>query len=326
MNYSVIVPVYKNEHSIPELIESLSLVQNEIASRFNIQLEAIFVVDGSPDQSAALLSQKLPEAPFASKLLLHTRNFGSFAAIRSGLNAGQGPYFGMIAADLQEPPSLLVDFLEKLVSNTADIVVGTRQNRDDPPATRLFASLFWWLYRLLVIRDIPEGGVDLFACTDQVRRELSKLGEAHSSLVGLVYWVGFRRCEIAYSRSARKYGRSAWTFRRKLAYMMDSVFSFTDLPIRILTAAGLLGIIFALLMGVIVFIARVFGDITVTGYATTLLVIVFFGALNTLGIGLVGHYAWRTYENTKHRPLGIVSQVFSFSAHSRADTSLPLED
>jgi len=326
MNYSVIVPVYKNEHSIQELIDALSLVQNEIVSRFNIQLEAIFVVDGSPDQSAVVLSQKLPEAPFASKLLLHTRNFGSFAAIRSGLNAGLGPYFGMIAADLQEPPSLLVDFLEKLVSNTADIVVGTRQNRDDPPATRLLASLFWWLYRLLVIRDIPEGGVDLFACTDQVRRELSKLNEAHSSLVGLVYWVGFRRCEVAYSRSARKYGRSAWTFRRKLAYMMDSVFSFTDLPIRILTTAGLLGITFALLMGVIVLIARVFGDITVSGYTTTLLVIVFFGALNTLGIGLVGHYAWRTYENTKHRPLGIVSQVLSFNAHSRANTSESLED
>ena len=92
-------------------------------------LEGVFVVDGSPDDSYAALERLLPQAQFRSKLLLHARNFGSFVAIRTGLQAGTGPYYGMIAADLQEPPDLLVSFLTHLVSNECDIVIGVRSTR-----------------------------------------------------------------------------------------------------------------------------------------------------------------------------------------------------
>jgi hypothetical protein len=163
-----------------------------------------------------------------------------------------------------------------------------------------------------VIKDIPEGGVDLFACTLPVRNEILKLNEAHSSLIGLVYWIGFRRAEVSYRRKARKHGKSAWTFRKKFDYFLDSIFAFTDIPIRILTSIGLLGVLVTSLMGIVVATARVLGIITVSGYATTVLMIMFFGTLNTLGLGLVGHYAWRTYENTKQRSLGIVRYTRSF--------------
>lgn len=309
------MPVYRNAGSLPDVIAALERVAAEVHDRFAVTVEAVFVVDGCPDESGAILEQLLPQAGFRSQLIRHSRNFGSFAAIRTGLAAGNGRYFGMIAADLQEPPSLLLAFLERLISDQADIVVGVREARDDPALTQLSSSLFWRFYRRVVIREIPPGGIDLFACTRTVRDELLRLGEAHSSLVGLVYWVGFRRAEVSYRRLARQHGRSAWTLGKKINYMLDTVFAFTDIPIRLLSVFGLIGTLAVSLLGLATILARLFGLITVPGYAQTVLIVMFFGALNTLGIGLVGHYAWRTYENTKRRPLAIVRDARSFGGH-----------
>jgi len=309
------VPVYRNAGSLPDVVAALERVAAEVHDRFAVTVEGVFVVDGCPDDSGAILERLLPQAGFRSQLIRHSRNFGSFAAIRTGLAAGNGRYFGMIAADLQEPPSLLLAFLERLISDQADIVVGVREARDDPALTQLSSSLFWRFYRRVVIREIPPGGIDLFACTRPVRDELLRLGEAHSSLVGLVYWVGFRRAEVSYRRLARQHGRSAWTLGKKINYMLDTVFAFTDIPIRLLSLFGLIGTLAVSLLGLATILARLFGLITVPGYAQTVLIVMFFGALNTLGIGLVGHYAWRTYENTKRRPLAIVRDARSFEGH-----------
>ncbi|HEX3573965.1 MAG TPA: glycosyltransferase family 2 protein [Rhodopila sp.] len=316
--FSVVIPVYRNEESIPALIRDLTSVSDQAWARFGIATEFVFVVDASPDRSHALLSEALPRASFASQLVLHVRNFGSFAAIRTGLQAGRGEFFGVIAADLQEPPGLLIQFLEALLHNDAEVIVGIRESRDDPAASRVAANLFWRLYRRFVIRDMPEGGVDLFGCTRRVRNELLRLRESNSSLVGLIFWLGFRRQEIGYSRVARPFGRSAWTFGKKLNYLLDSVFSFSDLPIRILSALGILGLLVSAILGMLVLILRLQGDIDVPGYAATVITVIFFGALNTLGLGLIGAYAWRTYENTKQRPLAIVHSQRTF------DRSTPL--
>jgi glycosyltransferase involved in cell wall biosynthesis len=211
--YSVIVPVYRNADSLPELIDSLSEIDRIIRHRFDVRLEGVFVVDSSPDESHEVLERLLPDASFSSQLVLHARNFGSFAAIRTGLKFATGQYFGMIAADLQEPPELLVSFLADLVTNDQDIVVGTRVMREDPLVSQIFANLFWRFYRAVVIPELPRGGVDLFGCNESVRNELIALEEASSSLVGLVFWLGFRRKEVSYERRARKYGMSAWSFR-----------------------------------------------------------------------------------------------------------------
>jgi hypothetical protein len=178
--------------------------------------------------------------------------------------------------------------------------------------SRFSANLFWTFYRRLIVKEVPEGGVDLFACNTAVREELLKIEEAHSSLVGLLFWIGFRRSEVRYKRRARAMGKSAWTFRKKLSYLSDSVFAFTDLPIRILTFLGVVGVAIAVGFGLLVSLLRLVGAIAVPGYAATVLVIAFFGALNMLGIGLIGSYVWRTYENTKRRPHAIVQQSESF--------------
>jgi len=317
--YSVIIPVYRNAEFVPTLMSEFGKIAKIIATGYGMETEFVFVVDGSPDDSHALLADALPEAPFKSQLILHARNFGSFAAIRTGLKAARGAYFSVIAADLQEPPELLVNFLGKMLTDEHDIVIGTRNSRKDPIASRLSADLFWTFYRRWINPEIPEGGVDVFGCNKTVRDELLKLDESNSSLIGLVFWLGFRRHMIPYDRRERAYGKSAWTFRKKVTYLLDSVFAFTDLPIRLMTVLGFIGLLFAAIIGSIVAALRISGFIDVPGYAATIIVIVFFGALNTLGLGLIGAYAWRAYENTKRRPLAVIQRIVTFEGATRTN-------
>lgn len=302
MRYSVIVPVYKNADSIPRLIQALTDMNHTLEN----QLEVVFVVDGSPDDSFALLKQALGTMSFSAQLLAHSRNFGSFPAIRTGLMAAKGEYFGVMAADLQEPPELLISFFKSLANDECDVAIGTRNARQDPLSSRMASSIFWGLYRRLVVHDMPKGGVDIFGCNKAFREQLLQLNESRSSLIALIFWLGFRRKFIEYERQTRMEGKSAWTFKKKLEYMMDSVFAFTDYPIRLLTRMGAMGSIVSLFIGLMVIIAKMSGAIDVPGYAATMLVVLLLGTLNLLGIGLVGTYAWRAYENSKQRPLAIV--------------------
>jgi glycosyltransferase involved in cell wall biosynthesis len=314
--YSVIIPVYRNEESLPELIAGLEALSASIQARHGQPFEVVMVVDGCPGRCHEILRSLLPAASFPAQLVLHARNFGSFAAIRTGLKAARGAYFGVISADLQEPLDLLERFLEILARGEADIVVGQREGREDPALSRLSSSLFWGLYRRWVMREIPPGGVDLFGGTRQIRDHLLGMTESHGSLVGQLFWLGFRRRHIGYVRRARKYGRSAWRFSAKLTYMLDSIFAFTDLPIRVLTAVGLVGIVLSIAFAALVTVLRLVGDIQVPGYSASAVLITFFGGANLLGLGIVGSYAWRAYENSKRRPLALVQSVLDFGGKS----------
>lgn len=310
--FSIIIPVYKNEGSLPELLSALSDVAGEVHKRFGRKTEVVFVVDASPDGSHEFLAGALGAAPFSSKLILHARNFGSFAAIRTGLAAASGQFCGVMAADLQEPPELMLDFLGALATGDCDVVVGCREKRQDPLPSRIAAAVFWRIYRSLVVPEIPAGGVDVFGCNRRFRDELLRLEESNSSLVGLIFWLGFRRREVLYVRRARVHGRSAWTLRKKLKYLFDSIFSFTDLPVRLLIAFGLVGLSGAVILGLMILAARLHGEIAVPGYAATVLTLLFFGGLNAVGLGIVGTYAWRGFENTKGRPLAVVMDLEAF--------------
>lgn len=303
MKYSIVIPVYKNEASIEALMHKLCELNHSLQQ----SLEVVFVVDGSPDNSFAMLKKALPHIPFEVQLLAHSRNFGSFAAIRTGLMAARGDFFGVMAADLQEPPELLVDFFRLLSRDECDVAVGSRSSRQDPLLTRWASALFWGLYRKLIVPEMPKGGVDVFACNRAFREPLLQLEEARSSLIALIFWLGFRRKIVYYDRQARQGGRSAWTLKKKVDYMLDSIFAFTDVPIRLLMILGGGGLCFSLLGGAIILLSKISGIIPVPGYAATMLAILAFGAFNSLGLGLVGTYAWRAYENTKRRPLSIVS-------------------
>jgi len=278
--------------------------------------EAVFVVDGSPDNSYELLHQQLPNASFRSQLILLSRNFGAFSAIRAGLQHGRGDYFAVMAADLQEPPELVLEMGRLLRADEADVTVGVRDGRDDLFLSRLPAQLFWGLYRRYVVPDIPPGGVDIFGCNRAFRDSLLNLDERHSSLVAQVFWLGFRRRMVSYKRRAREHGKSAWTFRKKFNYLMDSVFAFTDLPIRLLIRVGGAGALLSIVFGLFVAGIRLFSDFVVPGYAATMFAITLLGSLNLFGLGIVGSYAWRAYENTKQRPLAIPMRTHIFGENT----------
>lgn len=305
---ALIIPVYKNEETVADLLATVA----ELRRKLDKDLAVTFVVDGSPDRCHEMLRDALPASGLPAQLILHSRNFGSFAAIRTGLQHTDADFYAVMAADLQEPPELILDFFGKMRSGAADLVLGARNGRQDPWTSRVFSNFFWSFYRRFIIRDIPKGGVDVFGCDRRVRDKVLEFGEAHSSLVAQLMWVGFRRSVVHYGRLPRLKGKSAWTFRKKFDYLMDSVFSFTDLPIRMLLRIGALGLLASFVVGVLATISRLTGLTKVSGYTALIVAIVFFGALNSFGLGIVGSYAQRAYENSKRRPQSIVSDTQSF--------------
>lgn len=311
--YSIIIPVYRNEETIIPLIESLE----GLAARLSDPLEVVFVVDASPDRCYEILQQSLPRVSFSSQLLLFTRNFGSFAGVRVGLGAAQGPLFAVMAADLQEPTELMFEFHQALTTDEIDIALGERSARNDPLLTRLSANLFWWFYCRFVQPEMQSGGVDTFGCTEQVRDALLKLEESNSSLVGQLIWLGFRRKSIPYVRQERAAGKSAWTLKKKVNYMSNSIFSFTAMPIALLGVIGFVGVISSIIIGATVFSGWLAGLIDVRGYTPLMLMIVLSTSANLLGLSVVGGYIWRTFENSKRRPESVVLRQDSFPAAAK---------
>jgi glycosyltransferase involved in cell wall biosynthesis len=307
---SVVVPVYGNVETLAELVGRLESVSRRLGGG----LEAIFVIDGSPDDSGALLRTLLRDSPLRSRLAWHSRNFGAFAAVRTGLGLANGRCIAVMAADLQEPVELLEEFHAALADGRHDVALGVRRSRRDPVVSQLGSSWFWAIYTRWVQPQMPRGGVDVFACTPQVRDALLALEESNTSLVGLLIWLGFRRVEVPYDRQPRLHGSSAWTARKKVRYLLDSVYSFTDLPINLLLGVGVSGVLLSLICALVVFVTWMLGDIKVAGYTPLMLTLLVMGSLTLSGLGVVGSYVWRTYENSKRRPGAVKTLVEDFDA------------
>ncbi|UZF94454.1 glycosyltransferase family 2 protein [Bosea sp. NBC_00550] len=301
---SLVIPVYRNEENIDDLIPVLAKFAREPGD-----IEIVFVIDGSPDRSGEILRDRLDEIGCPATIVFHSRNFGSFTAIRTGIEIAGGDFVAVMAADLQEPPELIREFFDLLESGEVDIAFGKRSGRHDSPIQNALSNAFWWLYRKMVIRDIPKGGVDIFACNRAVMNSLLEISEPNSSLVAQLFWVGYRRVFVPYERRPRMKGASAWNFSRRLRYMMDSIFSFSDVPILAVLWIGIAGCLLSLCFAIFVMFARLFGLITEPGYTGLTLLIVFMGSSTLAVQGVIGSYLWRTFENTKRRPLRVISKI-----------------
>lgn len=316
VDVTVVVPIYRSANSINKLVDRLAALANQLAPK---RLEVIFVDDGSPDNSVARLKSRLPTL-FDAVVLRHTRNFGAFAATRSGLAAASGAIIGVMAADLQEPPELIPRAIEELERTETSVAYGKRTRRyGDPLTSRVASALFWRIYRRFVQPQMPAGGIDIFVCRRAVIDELLSLEESHTSLVGSLIWLGFPSCEVSYERASRADGeRSAWTLAKRLRYMADSAFSLSRLPLSLLGFTGGLGLIGCFLVGVGVILARLTGGITVPGYTAIMLTVVACTCLLLVALWIVGDIAWRAYENTKSRPNAV---LWDRSSHARIGVS-----
>jgi len=310
INCSLVIPVYRNEENIPSLLEALIALAGEIGTGF----EVVFVVDGSPDNSYTMLAERLPAMPFQSQLVGLSRNFGAFPAIRTGLELARGRFFAVLAADLQEPPELITEFFRILRAGEADVAFGRRTGRADGWFTKSLSSAFWYVYRKLVIRDVPAGGVDVFACNEQVRGALLQIEETNSSLVAQLFWVGYRRAFVPYRRREREHGKSAWSFGKRFQYMLDSIFSFSDFPILALLWVGTIGCVVTLVLAVVIYLSWLLGVIEVPGYTPIMLVILFVGFTLLFTQGFIGCYLWRIAENTRRRPQSLVALSATYPA------------
>lgn len=311
---SIVVPVFKNEESIDRLLNRVT----SLASSLVGDVEAIFVVDGSPDSSLSFLQTSLPNTTFDSKIILLSRNFGAFSAIRAGLREADGTATVVMAADLQEPISLIEELLGLVVKDGVDVAVGVRQARKDSFVSRFLSASFWRFFNRLTTLEMPNGGVDIFALSRDARQKINEFEESSTSLVGLIYWIGFKRQEVSYLREKRAEGVSSWSLRKRINYAKDSITAFSEIPLSIFLWSGVIGALVSLLL-VVVLIVRLFmnqnDDVSRQLVPIGLLFVV---SYLMSGLGLLGTYLWRVSDNVRKRPDSITWKKWEFpSAQTR---------
>ncbi len=303
---SVVVPVYYNEESLPLLFEELLKVEQQLAEH-GCTLELIFVDDGSGDQSLAVLLQLRERRP-GTKVVKLARNFGAVHASKVGLHFVTGDCFMWLAADLQDPPKLIIEMVEHWLKG-AKYVIATRASRHDPATTRFYAAIYYWLVRLFVIKDYPRGGFDLIL-VDKTLTPYIRDSSKNINTELLSYWLGIPPVVLPYERQERLHGQSRWTFAKKLTYFIDSILGFSVLPIRLISFIGIVVSAISFLYGGFIFIDAVFGIRDVPGFPTLVALISFLLGLIIIMLGIIGEYIWRIFDEVTKRPEVVIDEVY----------------
>lgn len=306
---SVVVPVYHSAKSLPELMERLAALADRNGE---FEFEFVFVDDGSGDESFDVLLKLLGQDARV-RIVKLSRNFGSNPAIMAGLNSAAGDVVAVISADLQDTPELIHDMLAHW-RDGARVVLAVREGRDDPGLTSLLSSVFYRLFRRFAIASMPTGGFDFFLVDRYVCDLINRIEETNTYVMGLILWLGFKPVQIRYRRGQRlaRYGRSMWSFTRRIKYFIDSFVAFSYFPIRIASMLGLvislLGVIYAL---IVVFL-RVAKGYQPEGWTSLMVVLLVVSGVELFIMGILGEYLWRTLDVARHRPQYVVERTLGF--------------
>jgi glycosyltransferase involved in cell wall biosynthesis len=312
---SIVVPVYKNEGSIEHLLKRI----NEVSTAVTGSVEAVFVVDGSPDKSLETLRSSLPRDGFDAKVLLLSRNFGAFSAIRAGLREARGDATVVMAADLQEPTSLILDMLGIVQRDEADVAVGVRQSRKDGVVSRTLSAVFWKVFNRVSSLELPRGGVDIFALSRSARETLNSFEESSTSLIGLIYWMGFRRQEVPYHRVERQVGKSSWSLQKRINYAKDSITAFSEFPLSVFLWSGVIGAVVSLVFAFIGAFQYIFTSDHQSQREITAIGLLFVASYLMAGLGIIGTYLWRLAENVRNRPDSITWKTWEMPSRKIAE-------
>jgi glycosyltransferase involved in cell wall biosynthesis len=302
---SVIVPVYFNEGSLPVLAEELRAVERQLLDR-GVALELIFVDDGSGDGSYRELLAIKARRPETVVVKL-ARNFGAVHAYKTGFRFVTGDCFLCLAADLQDPPSLILDVVDRWLAGSK-YVICAREKRRDPFLTRLFAALYYRLLRLLVVKDYPEGGFDL-ALMDRRMLPHMLAGAKNFNPNVFAFWLGFKPDRISYVRRERKYGRSRWTFAKKLKFFLDTLLGFSIAPLRAVSLVGFVVAVLSVGYGTTVLLNAAFRGSDVPGFATLASLITFLLGTIICILGVIGEYLWRIFDEVNRRPEAVIDEI-----------------
>ena len=302
---SIIIPVYYNELSLPLLFESLLLLEAKLSAK-EVEIELIFVDDGSGDSSFAELLKIKDQRP-ATKIIKHSRNFGSVRAIKTAFRFTKGDCFTFLAADLQDPPHLIEQMVDRWLQGSK-YVACVRAHRSDPLFSRMFSFLFYKLVNLFVIKDFPDGGYDLALMDNIFLPYLSQSGK-NINIALFIHSLGFAPDIIYYDRQKRLHGKSRWTFTKKFNYFVDSFVGFSVIPLRLISWIGVSLAIPSFIYGFIVVFFALTKGLTVPGFATLATLISFLFGLLLVMLGIIGEYIWRIFDQLNGTPESVVEIV-----------------
>jgi glycosyltransferase involved in cell wall biosynthesis len=302
---SVIVPVYNEEESIDAFLDAITPVLRQCGARHEI----IFVNDGSSDRTLPMLIERAERRPDLKAVNL-SRNFGKEAAMTAGIDLAEGDAVVLIDVDLQDPPELLLRFVEAWREGY-DVVYGLRESRAADGKLKAFtAGLFYAAFNRIAANPIPHNVGDFRLIDRRVVRALRQLPERGRFMKGLFAWVGYSSRAIPYTRPARLLGQTKWNYWRLWNFALDGIVSFSSAPLRVWTYCGLLIALAALAYAGFILIDALFFGISVPGYASLIIVMLFSTAANLVSLGMIGEYISRLFVEAKQRPVYLLEGVY----------------
>ena len=300
---SIIIPVYYNEGSLAALYED---IREKIIEPALFDYEIIMVDDGSGDNSWAEM-EKIAAMDEKVHLYHLSRNFGSHAAILCGLEHCTGDCAVIKAADLQEPTEIIPEMYRKWEEGY-NVVLAVREAREESASQQFFANFYYWMVRKFALKQMPKNGFDIYLIDRKVIQVLSLMDEKNSALTGQILWSGFKTAEVPYVRQERKVGKSRWTLKKKIRLVQDTLYSFSTVPITVVTMVGTLASAVSLIWALVVFCNKIAGNIPVSGFTTIFIFQLFSFGITMTTLGVIGGYLWRTFDASRKRPIYIVEK------------------
>lgn len=306
---SLIIPIYNEELTLPELRRRVSLVMDQTSGG----VELILVDDGSKDQSLELIRQYRQQDPRV-RYLSFARNFGHQIAVTAGLNFARGQAIIILDGDLQDPPELVPEMLRKWREGYEVVYAQRCQRRSEGWFKRLTAFAFYRILRKLTPLDVPTDAGDFCLMDRRVVDVLNQMPERNRYVRGLRTWVGYKQAAVVFDREPRFAGEPKYTFRKSLHLAINSIVSFSTIPLRIATYLGLVAGAVAILMAFLVLYWRLFQPHSpVKGYTIVAMAYFFLGAAQLITVGILGEYIGRIYDEVKGRPLYTLKESAGFS-------------
>jgi glycosyltransferase involved in cell wall biosynthesis len=309
---SLILPVFNEEAVIPELSRRL----REFVEAVGVTWEVVFVDDGSKDRSRDLL-RELCAADARFQLVSLSRNFGHQLAITAGLDYAHGSAVVVMDADLQDPPEVVHEMLERFAEGY-EVVYGVRRKRHrESIFKRLTAAIFYRVLRSVLGVQVPLDAGDFRLMSRRVVLAMRALRETHRFVRGMVAWVGFRQTAVYYDREARFAGETKYPLRKMLRFAIDGITSFSVLPLRMATWLGLFAGSAATLVGIWLFFVKFLRLGAVPGWTGIMVAVTFGFSAQFVMTGILGEYIGRIYEEIKRRPLYIATREVNLAPLDR---------
>ncbi len=301
MKVSIVIPVYYNEDNLRPLYADMKA---KFIDKIDYDYEIVMVNDGSQDHSYEVMQEIAAIDPNV-KIISLSRNFGSHAAILCGIDNCTGDCAVIKAADLQEPTELILEMVEAWKKGN-NVVLAVRDGRDESKSQTFFANFYYKLVQKTALPQMPDQGFDVYLIDRKVITVLKNLDEKNSALTGQILWSGFKTEKVYYRRLAREIGTSRWTLKKKIRLVMDTLFSFTSLPITVVLNVGVCSVAIALIWALVVIVSKLSGIINVSGWTTLIIFNLFSFGVTMMTLGILGEYLWRTFDASRNRPTYII--------------------